>query len=99
MPSYLPPGSESNMQPSFAALFMVLAISQPPRESYETTNFTVYADTVDIATQVGDAAEDHRKTLAKLWLGTKLPAWSGRCRIDVAIAERPGGVTEVSYWQ
>jgi hypothetical protein len=85
------------MQFAVPSLLVALAMSPPPREYYQTNNFTVYADTADAAKQVGDAAETYRAELAKLWLGAALDDWPEPCRIDVADAERPGGATQISF--
>jgi hypothetical protein len=90
------------MQCNFSALFLALAVSQPPPNDtcyYETANFTVYAESDQTARKVGDAAELHRLALAKLWYGKELRDWPTRCRIDVNLTDRPGGVTDISYSQ
>jgi hypothetical protein len=79
-------------------LFLALVVGQPSRECYATNNFIVYAADYETAKQVCDAAEKRRRELAKLWLGdTDAADWAHPCRIDVAVAPRPGGVTEISY--
>lgn len=85
------------MHAGFPALLMALVVSQPPRDCFETANFVVYAEDVDTARKVGAAAESCRKELGKRWLRKDLEDWSSQCRIDVTIADRSGGVTEVSF--
>jgi len=53
---------------------------------YRTDNFRVEAPSADIARQIGQAAERHRKEQAVAWLGEELPAWSEACGIEVTIA-------------
>lgn len=85
------------MHAALPSLFIALTFAQAPREQYQTANFVVYAETIGAAKRIGDAAEAKRAELAKLWLGTEIPAWPAPCRIDVADGPRPGGVTEVSF--
>lgn len=85
------------MQLALPTLLAALAVGQNPRACYETTNFMVYADTAESAKRIGDAAENYRVQLAQLWLGRKMDDFEHPCRIDVTTAERPGGVTEITY--
>jgi hypothetical protein len=79
------------------SLFMALTLGQQPVESHQTANFVIRADSLETARQIGAAAEQHRKTLAKLWLGGVLPDWTTPCRIDVAASTKNGGYTQISY--
>jgi hypothetical protein len=91
------PGSDSTMNPSLC-LLAAMVCGLVPEGTHRTRNFEVRAETLEIAKQVGDAAERHRATLAKRWLGKKLPDWTSPCRIDVTLSlERIGGLTSVSF--
>lgn len=46
-------------------------------------NFTVTGATPDWREKIAAAAEEHRKSLAKLWLGKELPEWKQPCPILV----------------
>ena len=63
--------------------------------SYETANFVVHAPTADYAKQFAETAEQYRKNLALLWLGTTLPDWSAACPVIVHVGNemKPGGRT------
>ncbi len=71
----------------------VSAPDEPPKDAkatYRTPNFVVQAPTVEIARQVGQAAEHNRKALAQLWLGKQLADWAEPCPVRVTIKEVPG---------
>ncbi|MBL8819781.1 MAG: hypothetical protein JNL58_27395 [Planctomyces sp.] len=51
--------------------------------TFQTRNFSVSAETPEIAEQVGQSAEAYRHDLAIFWLGKPLPNWSKPCRIRV----------------
>jgi len=78
-------------------LLLPFTTGHAPRECFQTANFLVYAESFAAAKQIAVSAEDHRKKLAKLWLGKESPDWSVPCRIDFALADRAGGVTELTY--
>src|SRR5437763_579802 len=61
------------------------------RSKHQTANFEVEAPTEEIARTIGEAAEKHRKQLAKAWLGKEMPAWPERCPIKVTITLSKGG--------
>ena len=74
----------------FARMIIVLCfVSFLPTDTnlfaavYKTKNFTVHANDVDFARQVGEIAENYRVELARLWLGYTLPPWSRPCDITV----------------
>jgi RNA polymerase sigma factor (sigma-70 family) len=58
---------------------------------YETTNFVVTAPTAQAARRIGRAAERHRRTLARRWLGQELPAWGERCPVQVKLTAKGSG--------
>jgi hypothetical protein len=74
--------------------FILLAVLPTMGASYKTTNFRVEAPTVEVAKEIGEAAEQHRREQATLWLGKELPAWNQACAIQVTIM--PGGGSGVS---
>ena len=75
---------------------------------FRTTNFTVSAQTPQLAREIGLTAERYRKELAIEWLGKEMPAWSRRCPITARVDSHlgAGGATsflfekgEVYGWQ
>jgi len=76
--------------------------------NYRSPNFVVSAPTVEVAEQVGLAAEKYRQELAIEWTGKPMPNWSRPCPISVQVGAHlgAGGVTsfvfdhgEVFGWQ
>ncbi|MCA9057757.1 MAG: hypothetical protein KDA85_04635 [Planctomycetaceae bacterium] len=51
--------------------------------TYQTRNFSVTADSPELAREVGEAAEVYRRKLAIYWTGESLPNWSRPCRVRV----------------
>lgn len=66
---------------------------------YRTPNFIVTASSPQFAKQVGDAAEEYRKTLAVEWTGQQLPGnWSSPCPIEVKVGMLgAGGATTFNF--
>ncbi len=68
----------------------------PGRE--RTPNFVVDAPNARVARLVAEAAERHRKELARLWLGRELAPWPRPCPIRVTItASGTGGATAFAF--
>jgi len=66
--------------------------------SYPTQNFVVEAPTYQIAQQVGQAAEQYRKSKAMEWLGQEMPNWPERCPLKVKVTMAgAGGATSFAY--
>ena len=65
--------------------------------SYETANFTVHAPTAESAKQFAETAEQCRKDLAILWLGTTLPDWSAKCPVIVHVGQDLGAGGSTSF--
>lgn len=61
--------------------------------SYRTPNFVVTAPTDDLAKKVGMQAEGYRESLARDWLGKKLPTWNKPCPIEATLEEKASGST------
>jgi len=75
-----------------------LSILSSVGAGYRTDNFIVDAPTIELARQVGQAAEHHRKEQALTWLGKELPAWQEPCPITVKITlGSPNGCTTFAY--
>jgi hypothetical protein len=89
------------MQLGVSSLLVAMACAQVEPASYQTANFVVYSNSPEAARQIGDAAEQYRKELAKLWLGAAQANWAFPCRIDVQALVLPGGppmgLTEISF--
>ena len=86
------------MQFGLPALLVSLACGQCPQPSYQTANFVVQADTIEVAKVVADAAERCRRDLAKAWLERDLPAWPSPCQIHVTVdLNGTAGRTDVSF--
>lgn len=64
---------------------------------YRTRNFTVDAPTPRLAKEIGDAAENYRRTLAMDWLGKELPNWSKPCPIKARVAPTLGAGGATSF--
>lgn len=72
----------------------VLAAAAP----YHSTNFTVYADSSEVAQEVGEKAEFWRRELALEWLGKEMPNWFRPCPIKVKVGKLgAGGMTTFSF--
>lgn len=72
----------------------------PPAKSatHRTVNFAVQAPTERIARLIGQAAERHRKRLARLWLGKEIPPWKKPCPIKITITTTGlGGTTSFAF--
>jgi hypothetical protein len=65
--------------------------------SYETANFIVDAPTAQSAQQFAEAAEQHRRDLAILWLGNTLPDWSAKCPIKIHVGSDLGAGGRTSF--
>ncbi len=65
----------------------------------QTPNFRVEAPTRRIAQLVAEAAERHRRELARRWLGREIPPWPEPCPIQVKITpDQPhGGATSFQF--
>jgi len=82
----------------FFRLCVILSVCPLMGASFSTPNFIVEAPTVEIAKQVGQAAEYYRKELAKEWLSIELPRWSSPCPISVKVGNLgAGGATSFSF--
>jgi hypothetical protein len=68
---------------------------------YRTQNFIVSAPTPQLATEIGQAAEDFRAKLAVEWLGRELPPWPQACPIEAQVAPHlgAGGATSFVFIQ
>ncbi|MDA1013737.1 MAG: peptidase MA family metallohydrolase [Planctomycetota bacterium] len=66
--------------------------------SARSPNFVVTAPTVAIAKKAAEVAERHRVTLAREWLGHKLPNWYQPCRLTVRVGQLgAGGYTKFQF--
>lgn len=54
-----------------------------------TNNFVVDAPTDELAQEIANQAEVHRRELAIRWTGEELPDWETPCLLFVAIEEKP----------
>jgi RNA polymerase sigma factor (sigma-70 family) len=72
----------------------------PPSSSpttVRTENFIVTAPSRETAALVARAAEDQRKTIARLWLDKELPPWPAPCTIHVASGVGLAGATAFTF--
>jgi hypothetical protein len=85
-------------RPAVSAL-VALCLLPPAAKAagYRTTNFTVDAPTPQLAKEIGDAAEQYRRTLAQEWLGRELPPWSKPCPIKAHVAPTLGAGGATSF--
>ena len=65
------------------ACFLFAVCSMTKAATFQTVNFSVTADSPEVAEKVGKAAEVYRQQLAIFWLGKALPNWSRPCKISV----------------
>lgn len=80
----------------FAWLAACTAVSAAER--FETANFVVIADSVDVAEKVARTAEKQRKELALFWLKKAMPNWSKPCRVSVNVGSiGAGGQTTFQF--
>ena len=66
-----------------------IALTASPGNAYRSENFTVTSPTPVIAEAVAEKAESLRKSIAKDWLGNKLPRWNEPCAITVKVNQQP----------
>lgn len=64
---------------------------------YRTTNFTVSAPTPQLAKEIGDAAEQWRKTLSIEWIGAEMPNWNTPCPIHAQVKPNMGAGGATSF--
>lgn len=69
--------------------------------NYRTQNFMVSAPTPQLATEIGQAAENFRAKLSVEWLGRELPPWPQACPIEAQVAPHlgAGGATSFVFIQ
>ncbi|WP_337176297.1 hypothetical protein [Paludisphaera sp.] len=84
------------------AAALVLSLASLPcgasAATYRTTNFEVTAPTREVAQQVGDHAEECRRTIARAWLGREMPDWAAPCPIRVKLTGgEAGGATTFGF--
>jgi hypothetical protein len=66
--------------------------------AYPTQNFMIEAPNIQIAQQIGQAAEYYRREKAILWLGQEMPPWPERCPVRVTVTmSGPGGATSFAF--
>lgn len=83
-----------------AALLVALAVSwasAADAASHRTRFFLATAPTLELATQVAEAAERYRSELAIEWLGHELPDWQDICPITVTPKGGAGGETRFEF--
>ena len=80
-----------------SSLFAAMILAGQCDGQYRTTNFVVHAQQPALAKQVGDLAEQFRKELAELWLGSELPSWPQPCPITVEVSRHAGGETSFAF--
>lgn len=92
------PPSQNKAQGPRKQVSAPAGVPQTAKETFRTANFAVTAPTMEIARQIGEAAEQNRKELARLWLGKELPAWSEPCPVRVRSTDEPtGSATEFAF--
>lgn len=85
----------------FCAAFLLLLLagrgSLSAASVCKTENFVVTAANADLASRVAQCAEESRVRLARLWLGTELPAWTSPCPIKVKSGPDMGAGGETTF--
>ena len=78
--------------------WLAACAAAPAAERFETANFVVIADSVDVAEKVARTAEKQRKELALFWLKKAMPNWSKPCRVSVNVGSiGAGGQTTFQF--
>ncbi len=92
-------GKDSRMLPPLPARLVLVCLAfLSVAADFKTRNFVVHAPSVEIAEQVGKAAEVYRRELAKEWLGEEMPPWAAPCPITVKVGQiGAGGVTTFNF--
>ena len=94
----LPPADPNRIPPVKPTAAAPLVPPDPLAAAHRTANFVVRAPTAELAARAGEAAERHRKRLAREWLGKELPAWEVPLRVTVRVtAGGPGGATTFTF--
>src|SRR4051794_32787584 len=113
-PRLLDPGKEKSMEARSLRAAIVIAaaialtIGQTASQSLaagraypsvRSQDFVVSAPTVELATEICQAAETYRRDLAIEWLGQEIPEWPGICpiRADVSPQLGAGGATSFVF--
>ncbi len=80
-------------------LFTMLSSSVQSEDFvYDTRNFRVTANSLELAAEVATTAERCREEIAVVWLGKKLPRWSAPCPIKVKVGTiGAGGSTTFTF--
>lgn len=82
----------------FAGILLALGAAVPSGSTQNTENFVVYAPSAAVAERAAEAAEAHRRELARQWLGRELPRWQDRCVIEIDLRPpRPTGRTFFTF--
>jgi hypothetical protein len=58
--------------------------------SYRTPNFVIQTGNAKLAERIGNAAEQHRRDLARAWLGKTMPDWSRPCMVTARVSAHLG---------
>jgi hypothetical protein len=79
-------------------VFVLTGVVASMGAQYPTPNFLVEAPTLQLAQQVGQAAEYYRKEKAVEWLGYEMPTWPNRCPLVVRVTMNPpSGATRFAF--
>jgi hypothetical protein len=81
-----------------SALMALLSVANLAQAAgYRTVNFVIDAPSAQLAKEIGEAAEQWRRDLAKEWLGKELPRWSQPCPIKAMVAPHLGAGGATSF--
>lgn len=79
-------------------IFLFVAIASATADVFRSKNFVVTAPSKEIARQVAEAAEFHRRKQALEWTGKEMPTWFKPCTIQVRVGQiGAGGETSFSF--
>ena len=95
------PSPQQKSQPPYISNFVPYEQTQRALQTTatkETQNFRISAP-AGIITQLADAAESFRKSLALEWIGTELTPWQGKCMVRVVVGDNlgAGGTTSFAF--
>lgn len=69
----------------------LMLTSTATADTYQTSNFIVETNDNQSARTIAEAAEQHRKRLAVIWVGEELPDWSAPCKVTAKIGTTDNG--------
>ncbi|MCL2004687.1 MAG: hypothetical protein FWG73_00845 [Planctomycetaceae bacterium] len=82
---------------TFTLLLLLITGENYADSTFETANFAVNAPCAQSAQQFAEIAEQYRKDLAILWLGSPLPNWAAKCPVKIHVGTHLGAGGRTSF--